>query len=148
MSELILNTKRNIINYLNSHLDLSYCEVVPDWIAENQEKPFEKPIIVVQPINADTGEMQSGSLYAKGNWVDMRFNVDVWTDKKTGGTIERDRIASALFDIFNFKGVNEFQIAHGIKSVGITGGTPIFEPEPQIYRCRMVLEVSALMQGE
>lgn len=145
MSEIILDTKRNIIEFLSSHPDISYCEVVPDWVPEERETPFGKPIIVIKPTNTDLGETQSGSLYATGNWVDMGFSVDIWTDKKTGGTIERDRIASSLFNIFNLKEVNNLYKDYGIRAKGITGGEPIFEPEPQIYRCRMTLEVSALL---
>lgn len=145
MNEIILDTKRNIINFLSSHSDIAYCEVVPDRVPEERETPFANPIIVIKPTDTDLGETQSGSIYATGNWVDMRFNVDIWTDKKTGGTIERDRIASKLFNIFNLKEVNNLYKDYGIRSKRITGGTPIFEPEPQIYRCRMILEVSALL---
>lgn len=145
MNDILLDTKRKIINFLSSHPDIFYCDVVPDQVPEGREKPFEKAIIVIKPINSDLGESQSGSLYATGNWVDMRFNIDIWTDKKTGGTIERDRIASALFNIFNLKEVNNLYKDYAIRSKRITGGEPIFEPEPQIYRCRMILEVSALL---
>jgi hypothetical protein len=138
------SAKLSLLNYLKSNI--TNIEVVLDYPPEEKiTPPLAMPIISIDYIAQGTSplgisdeigeEFVNGVVTTRyGNYFNINFLLDIWTDENTGGTATRDRLYGKLTELLGTTwGRQAFLNTVDMEITGFEGGSNVIETIPGNY---------------